>query len=692
MISHFKNSLYIFWGIALCPAFAAAMEPELQRMIKEARLNPFMTLSAPRPLPAVESFWQSMLKLSAHKAETAIFGAVATKIANAVSQPLVNGLGEQLQAETCNHLSCCGSWLSRRWLRFKLDRPILSSFLPKAGVCTLASAGIASAAYAENKPYKHSAFVAFPIIIAWKAYSLYKLCKRLWNNTFFIPHQERQAPNEARYCNPQSWPLSLYSFMIACSDTSIFHQTLRQHPCLLLYGSTTEQEKLNLMRYIAQRSDTPLFVVDTTHFDTMAEHEITAVIRLTINTAHNTIDCENRPCAMVCISNLSTLFSSKRSQQAIKRVIATEIEKNTSYGEDNRRVIMIGLDNNVTIAQPLFGELFYMHAQFNQDNAQAAASSDEPSYRFAVENDYFLNSLSERTRTLLDADKRAAQPQVSKEEASLLPPPAEFPTLESLPGVPRYLLNLVKEIQNPHIEEESVPRNILLWGNPGTGKSLMAVAFAKSAQLPAYVLNATKLVDSKLALNPETIFDLLGSRATRLTRPGVKRALLVLDECDILFKPLGTFADDSHAQRVSSQLRSLLSGLHAQSKNIMIIATCNGEPAKTLDPTLTRDERFHTIHITQPQSPEETKKVLAYDLQKFREFTDAERDEIANRLSEPAHGLSQAQLKDLLNSTKFDIDMDVSSHVTDFVREAIRQAREKKDKADDAETSAAARA
>lgn len=675
MINHVRNVLCLFFGVALFSPITYGMETPWQQIARTSGFNPLLMLP-PAPKPPKETFWQSMLKTAAQTAQTAVLDAVATKIASTVTQPIVNGISDRLQNDTCNHLACCGSWISSRWLRFKLDHPVLSNFLPKVGMLACATAGLASTRHVESAAYKKSALIAFPIIMAWKTYSLYRLGKRLHNSTFFIPEQDHTQPTTASYCDYQSWPLSLCSFKIACAEMETLNQTIREHPSLLIYGSSTPEEKLDVMRRIAQ--DMPLFIIDSERLSTMPNDYIANAIRLTIQKAHDTMNYEGKPCATVCINNIAKLFSLSCAS-AIRKILANEIEQSRVWSTDRQRVIMVALDNNRSISQTSIGELFYMHVQFNRQFPEVSASDAQPTYTFITENDSFLNALGDRSRTLINAGKQTAQPQMSKEEALLLAPPPAFPKLEDLPCVPTYLSNMVKKLHNPASTEESTPRNILLWGKPGTGKSLMAVAFAKSTQLPAYILNATELADSKRDLDPSVIFDLLGSRATRLDRPGIKRAILVLDECDILFKPQEELAADSHAQRVSSQLRSLLSGLHAQSKNIMIIATCNGNPATDLDKTLTRDERFHTINITQPHAQEDTKRILAYDLQHISELSSTERDEIAARLSEPAQGLSQAQLKDLLNSARFEIDMDnAETRVEEFIKEATRLAAEKK--------------
>ncbi|MBI4779968.1 MAG: AAA family ATPase [Oscillatoriophycideae cyanobacterium NC_groundwater_1537_Pr4_S-0.65um_50_18] len=128
------------------------------------------------------------------------------------------------------------------------------------------------------------------------------------------------------------------------------------------------------------------------------------------------------------------------------------------------------------------------------------------------------------------------------------------------------------------------PRGILLWGAPGTGKTLLAKAIASQAQANFIAVNGPELLSKWVGAAEQAVRELFAK--ARQSAPCV----VFMDEIDSLAPVRGSFQGDSGvSDRVVGQLLTELDGLHGCA-NVLLVAATNRPDA--LDPALLRSGRL----------------------------------------------------------------------------------------------------
>lgn len=128
------------------------------------------------------------------------------------------------------------------------------------------------------------------------------------------------------------------------------------------------------------------------------------------------------------------------------------------------------------------------------------------------------------------------------------------------------------------------PRGILLWGLPGTGKTLLAKAVASQARANFIAVNSSELLSRWVGASEQAVRELF--RKARQAAPCV----IFIDEIDTLAPARGYFQGDSGvSDRVVGQLLTELDGLQ-ECPNVLLIGATNRPEA--LDIALLRAGRL----------------------------------------------------------------------------------------------------
>ncbi|MBD1858437.1 AAA family ATPase [Leptolyngbya sp. FACHB-1624] len=128
------------------------------------------------------------------------------------------------------------------------------------------------------------------------------------------------------------------------------------------------------------------------------------------------------------------------------------------------------------------------------------------------------------------------------------------------------------------------PRGILLWGEPGTGKTLLAKAVAAQARANFIAVNGPELLSKWVGASEQAVRELFTK--ARQASPCV----VFVDEIDTLAPARGRYQSDSGvSDRVVGQLLTELDGLH-DCTNVLFVGATNRP--ETLDPALLRAGRL----------------------------------------------------------------------------------------------------
>ncbi|MBE9012136.1 AAA family ATPase [Pseudanabaenaceae cyanobacterium LEGE 13415] len=139
------------------------------------------------------------------------------------------------------------------------------------------------------------------------------------------------------------------------------------------------------------------------------------------------------------------------------------------------------------------------------------------------------------------------------------------------------------------------PRGILLWGLPGTGKTLLAKAVASQARANFIAVNGAELMSRWVGAAEQEVRDLFNKARQ------ASRCVVFIDEIDTLAPARGKFSGDSGvSDRVVGQLLTELDGLQDCGTVLLIGATNRPDE---LDPALLRSGRLDLqIEVSLPNT------------------------------------------------------------------------------------------
>ncbi len=151
------------------------------------------------------------------------------------------------------------------------------------------------------------------------------------------------------------------------------------------------------------------------------------------------------------------------------------------------------------------------------------------------------------------------------------------------------LMEMVDFIKNPEIYNNygaRLPRGVLLYGEPGTGKTLLAKAMAGEAEVPFYAVSGSDFVQVYAGLGASRIRELFKNAKE------AGKSVIFIDEIDSIGKKRKSGASPSGSEEGDRTLNALLTEMSGFNDNEGIIVVAATNRADILDEALLRPGRF----------------------------------------------------------------------------------------------------
>ncbi len=234
-------------------------------------------------------------------------------------------------------------------------------------------------------------------------------------------------------------------------------------------------------------------------------------------------------------------------------------------------------------------------------------------------------------------------------------PKYSFDDIGGLEQVKEKLSDLAYLFKRPEVAKEydvDPTKGILLFGPPGTGKTMLAHAMAKATGSSLWIVDSTKIHDMWMGLsskNMQKLFDQIGD---------FKGPLVVLfDEIDgIVSTPAQIVRGaDFDFNQVGSVFKTNLSTIHDKKPNLIIVGATNHKDK--IDEAVLRSGRFDTqLYIAVPDEIAR-RQIIAdhlYNLiNRSPRVQDIVADDVdATELATAAEGLTGADLTTIFNEIK----------------------------------------
>ena len=216
----------------------------------------------------------------------------------------------------------------------------------------------------------------------------------------------------------------------------------------------------------------------------------------------------------------------------------------------------------------------------------------------------------------------------------------KFDDVAGLDEEKQEMLEIVQFLKEPKKFNEmgaKIPKGVLLYGKPGTGKTLIAKAIAGEANVPFISMSGSEFIEMFAGLG--------ASRVRKLFEKARKVApcIVFIDEIDAIGsrRANGSGAETENNQTLN-QLLVEMDGFDTEETIIVLAATNRPE---MLDKALLRPGRFDrqiTINVPDKRGREEILKIHSKD-KKFAENVNLE------TIAEDTAGLTGAELSNILN-------------------------------------------
>src|SRR5215210_3132132 len=171
--------------------------------------------------------------------------------------------------------------------------------------------------------------------------------------------------------------------------------------------------------------------------------------------------------------------------------------------------------------------------------------------------------------------------------------------------------------------EDLIPRGMIFWGPPGTGKTYFAKAIAASIGAAITIVSGPELKSKWVGESEENLRQIF--HKARQSAPSI----IVFDEIDSFATARGTYTGSGVEHSMVNQLLTEMDGFH-KDELVFVVGTTNF--VESLDPALLRPGRFEFhIHIPYPDDDDRKAIFEIYNAKMKLQFTAEAMEYAVNR-------------------------------------------------------------